>query len=676
MSSHSNYLGAKKCCATNLAKTVIGPQGPQGVGGPIGPYGQQGSTGTQGLRGATGPCCRGPPGFTGAQGPGGGAQGAQGATGLSQWNSMNGLGYTGFGYTGIGITGQDVLIYGNLLVTGNIDPKTLILSDQNNNTASMSLDYLGNISTNQVLVLSGTQDPIGAYNGSSIVTKDRIYQEINTDTSYNYVNGYYGLAKDSYPALNPYSSGEQAISTWTARTAAAPNQWSSICWAPELRLFVAVSFSGTNRVMTSPNGINWTARTAAAPNQWSSICWAPELGLLVAVSLDGTNNVMTSSNGINWSQVTAEIGDWSGICWSPELGLLVAVSPGKVMISSNGINWNSVTVGVGSDDWFSVCWAPELGLFISVPINGVDRVITSPDGINWTSITLPSSQPLFSVCWASEIGLLIAVGINVTLTSPDGINWTTRNVLNKTWYSVCWAPELGLIVAVSLDANDNIMISPDGITWKSKTVVTNNWLSICWSPELGLFAAVSNIGANRVLTSSLKGRPPTSYNVFDSSFNNIDSNGFWSFNVPYAQYINTDKQTLVPNSVADVVLNTTVVENGLSRSGNFIFFNKPGIYKVGVSLLAAESGGSGADLFFCFRDNLGVIANSSSVFKTPGNNSKTLGYAEIIYTATSSSSIKVVVYTDSSGITLIPHASPVSGIAASPSVILTIYQIN
>ena len=177
MSSHSNYLGAKKCCATNLAKTVVGPQGPQGPGGPIGPYGQQGATGAQGLRGVTGLCCRGPPGTTGAQGPAGGAQGAtgppgpaggpqgppgvqgstgatgpqgplgdqgligsqgatgikgatgeRGATGPSQWVSMNGYGITGPGYTGIGVTGQDVLIYGNLLVTGGIDPIYLALT--------------------------------------------------------------------------------------------------------------------------------------------------------------------------------------------------------------------------------------------------------------------------------------------------------------------------------------------------------------------------------------------------------------------------------------------------------------------------------------------------------------------------------------------------------------------
>jgi hypothetical protein len=42
---------------------------------------------------------------------------------------MNGTGgITGMGYTGIGVTGQDVLIYGNLLVTGGIDPTYLALT--------------------------------------------------------------------------------------------------------------------------------------------------------------------------------------------------------------------------------------------------------------------------------------------------------------------------------------------------------------------------------------------------------------------------------------------------------------------------------------------------------------------------------------------------------------------
>jgi hypothetical protein len=228
MSGYSNYLGAKKCCATNLAKTVTGAQGSKGSQGEIGPYGQQGSTGSQGAQGVTGACCRGPQGFTGAQGPAGGAQGAtgpqgaigtqgdtgaqgatgsgfqgatgaqgdtgaqgatgsgfqgatgtqgatgaqgdtgaqgatgsgfqgatgtQGATGGSPWINMNGTGPQGQGYTGIGVTGQDVLIYGNLLVTGAIDPTSLSFSQTTGGpTGSIWYDTSNNIRMNNVKV--------------------------------------------------------------------------------------------------------------------------------------------------------------------------------------------------------------------------------------------------------------------------------------------------------------------------------------------------------------------------------------------------------------------------------------------------------------------------------------------------------------------------------------------
>jgi hypothetical protein len=70
---------------------------------------------------------------------------------------------------------------------------------------------------------------------------------------------------------------------WTTRTSAANNNWRTIIWAYEVGLFVAVSNSGSsNRVMTSPDGINWTTRTTNN-NSWVFVTWAEELGLLVAV---------------------------------------------------------------------------------------------------------------------------------------------------------------------------------------------------------------------------------------------------------------------------------------------------------------------------------------------------------------------------------------------------------
>lgn len=142
MSTYSSYLGAKKCCNTNLATKVVGPTGPQGNPGPIGPMGVTGPTGAQGLRGATGACCRGPTGPAGPAGPAGGETGATGATGStgatggSPWVSINGTGPLGAGYTGTGYTG-DVLVYGNLLVTGTIDPIRLIV---NNGTNTIDID--------------------------------------------------------------------------------------------------------------------------------------------------------------------------------------------------------------------------------------------------------------------------------------------------------------------------------------------------------------------------------------------------------------------------------------------------------------------------------------------------------------------------------------------------------
>ena len=111
--SYSNYLGTQRCC--NTSTTTKGAQGAQGAGGPIGPIGYTGSTGPQGVTGPSG----GPVGPTGPQG----------ATGGSPWTSMNYIGPTGSGYTGTGYTG-DVLIFGNLLVTGGIDPTYLALTPQ------------------------------------------------------------------------------------------------------------------------------------------------------------------------------------------------------------------------------------------------------------------------------------------------------------------------------------------------------------------------------------------------------------------------------------------------------------------------------------------------------------------------------------------------------------------
>ena len=171
--------------------------------------------------------------------------------------------------------------------------------------------------------------------------------------------------------------------SWLTSSATEANSWNSVCWSPELGLFCAVSYTGTNRVMTSPDGITWTARSAAEPNGWRSVCWSPELGLFCAVSTDGTNRVMTSPDGITWTaRSAAEANGWYSVCWSPELGLFCAVSytgTNRVMTSPDGITWTARSAAE-ANGWFGVCWSPELGLFCAVSISGTNLVMTSVSG--------------------------------------------------------------------------------------------------------------------------------------------------------------------------------------------------------------------------------------------------------------------------------------------------------
>ena len=63
------------------------------------------------------------------------------------------------------------------------------------------------------------------------------------------------------------------------RTSSANNAFYTVCWSPELSLFVSVSYNGSQQLMYSPDGINWTSGSLSASSTWYSICWAPELSI-------------------------------------------------------------------------------------------------------------------------------------------------------------------------------------------------------------------------------------------------------------------------------------------------------------------------------------------------------------------------------------------------------------
>ena len=442
-----------------------------------------------------------------------------------------------------------------------------------------------------------------------ITTKNRIYQEISggiNDLSWTAVNGYYGLAKDAYPALNPYSSGVKAVQKLTVNTQGVPSNcyWRDVCWSPELRIFVAVGVADPNAyVIYSSNGIQWTS-VSVDNNSWFCVEWSPLLRIFVALAMGGaTNNrLMTSNNGKDWTMRPLPVNNrWMNVCWSPELEIFVATAetPGTsnlVMTSKNGIDWSLQTPSQ-SNSWYGICWSPELRIFVAVAGTGtVNRVMYSTNGIDWIGVSQGVPNIFWiSICWSSQLGLFVAVAAgwgggnnNYIMTSRNGTTWTTIN--NPNQYGgesgICWCPELKLFVALSYSLG-RVVTSPDGITWTAATqFIGGEMCGVCWSPELGIFVVVGGSGTNRVVTSSLIGRPPTSYNVFDSSFNRIDENGKWDFSNINVTFLTVNNG---PRIFSDdrVKHNEVVISNGL----DIIDKLTPKFYKKTQVLLDASYNG-------------------------------------------------------------------------------------
>ena len=284
---------------------------------------------------------------------------------------------------------------------------------------------------------------------------------------------------------------------WTSHSATEANSWGSVTYGNGL--FVAVSYSGTNRVMTSPDGITWTARSAAEANGWISITYGN--GLFVAVSYDGTNRVMTSPDGITWTARSAtEANQWVSVTYNK--GLFVAVAntgTNRVMTSPDGITWTARSAAE-ANSWQSVTYGN--GLFVAVAYTGTNRVMTSPDGITWTPHSASEANGWISVTYGN--GLFVAVsedGTNRVMTSPDGITWTARSASEaNSWRSVTYGN--GLFVAVSSSGTNEVMTSPDGITWTARDAGSDKWWnSVTYGNGLFVVVAYGGGGTNLIITS-------------------------------------------------------------------------------------------------------------------------------------------------------------------------------
>ncbi len=400
--------------------------------------------------------------------------------------------------------------------------------------SSIANPVRGRISDDPFAVLIGTTNNLYFYNGTS----GAFYQSGSTEqyiapgsTMSSYLSPFIGVSKCPYILADNklFQVGTtslsditltlpiKTVSSWTSSgTGVDANSWHDVCWSPELGKFCAVAYTGTNRTMTSSDGVSWTSSgTGVDVNSWRGVCWSPELGKFCAVAQSGTNRTMTSLDGVSWtsSGTGVDANSWQSVCWSPELGKFCAVSQSgtkRTMTSSDGVTWTSSGTGVDASNWLDVCWSPELEKFCAIAFFGTNRTMTSYDGVSWTSSgTGVDANSWQSVCWSPELGKFCAVsltGTKRTMTSSDGVSWTSggTGVDANSWLGVCWSPGLGKFCAIADTGTNRAMTSSDGVTWTSNGtgVDANSWQSVCWSLELGKFCAVAFGGANRTMAST------------------------------------------------------------------------------------------------------------------------------------------------------------------------------
>jgi hypothetical protein len=304
--------------------------------------------------------------------------------------------------------------------------------------------------------------------------------------------------------------------TWVARSAPEANGWHACCYGNGQ--FVAVAFTGTNRVMTSTDGYTWTAQTPPA-NNWLNVCYGELSGnnLYVAVSHNGTNRSMYSTNGISWTTSPTPNDasmEWGCICFGYDTsgnGLFVGTAINgttnlpRVMTSSNGINWTPRNASDNALSWRGVCYGYDSsgqGQFVAVAQSGTGSrsMYSINGGVTWVGKpTTEDNSSWYNVCYGN--GTFVAVA---AYTGPIrkrvmytrniiGAGWSEANYpVENDWWGVAFGN--GLFVAIATSGVGNrVMTSPDGINWTIRASVADSiWKGICYGN--GTFVSVSSNG--------------------------------------------------------------------------------------------------------------------------------------------------------------------------------------
>jgi len=162
--------------------------------------------------------------------------------------------------------------------------------------------------------------------------------------------------------------------------------------------------TGTNKVVTSTDGITWTAQgNPFSTATGMSVIWAGNIWIAGT-----TSGIYTSTNGTSWTN--------------------------RNSFPTNGLAWDgSSIVAVGSD--------------------ATGQIIRSTNfGSNWSYASSGGTifTTAYGVCWNGKMFVAVGTGTNTYAISANGITWTGMGIsLLSTGYGVASNPGIGIPVVDS-----------------------------------------------------------------------------------------------------------------------------------------------------------------------------------------------------------------------------------
>lgn len=255
---------------------------------------------------------------------------------------------------------------------------------------------------------------------------------------------------------------------WTRHNSANGNDWRTVAYGAGM--FVAPSWNGTDRIMTSPDGTAWTARPVALGTH--AITFGN--GIFVAIQAQsGVRNVITSPDGINWTTHANAMptgGNWVSVVYGDNGFVAVdSNASSRVARSTDGITWTShnVNAEVAGGRWTDIAYGN--GRYVAV--RGWDwdmagpGIMSSPDGISWTGET--ETNGVYGVSITFGNGRFVGVGwTHLAFSSTDGENWIVGGTTGIAGGTSNVAYGEGIFVALA-GYPQGMFRSPDGITWTS-----------------------------------------------------------------------------------------------------------------------------------------------------------------------------------------------------------------